>query len=296
MLYYQLHEFDLYTSHLTTADLHYDCFLFAILLMPINWLFESLRWKIILKSIFSVSWRQSIQSVLSGTALGFVTPARIGDYAGRIIIFPEEYRIPSLACLFFNSIIQNSVHVVGGLVFSYFFLQLYWPNYFSYTNSGFIIGSFVLVGVLGVFWLPNLGFYIIKKFSFFRNRKWSLHFKLLKNIPASVIAEVIIFSVLRYGIYFLQYLLILEALAVDVSWLELSSGIAFIYMLQSGIPLPPLLSFLGRAEIAVLVLGQFQINAATALLATLTLWIINLAIPALVGYFILLRKNLNGIK
>ena len=296
MLYRHFHEFDLSIKQITTSKIHFSFFLFAMILMPLNWFMEIIRWKIILNGLFPVTWRQSIESVLTGTALGFITPARIGDYAGRVILLPEQYRIPSLACLFFNSIIQNSIHVLGGILFSAFFLHLYWPNYFSFSFLGFVVVAFVLMALVTIFLLPKLSFYIMNKLAFLRESKWAVHFEFLKNVPFPVITAVVAFSIFRYGVYFMQYLLILEALDVNVSWLELSSGVAFIYILQSGMPLPPLLSFLGRTEIAILVWGQLQISATTALIATLSLWIMNLVIPSVVGYIILFRKNLKGIK
>jgi len=53
--------------------------------------------------------------------------------------------------------------------------------------------------------------------------------------------------------------------------------------------MPPLLNWLGRGEIAVLVLGQFDVIAIYALICTYLLWFINLGIPALLGYILILK-------
>src|SRR5690606_32769312 len=105
--------------------------------------------------------------------------------------------------------------------------------------------------------------------------------------------KILLLSSLRYMVYLLQYVLIMMSLGVELSFFELASCIALIYILQSGIPLPPLISFLGRTEIAVLVWSRFFVSPSLALIASVLLWSINLVIPAITGYIIILSNKLS---
>ncbi|MEQ9166951.1 MAG: hypothetical protein RLO12_11885, partial [Fulvivirga sp.] len=59
--------------------------LLVILLMPVNWFIEGLKWKIIAGKIVHLSKWQAFKGILSGLTIGFATPHGIGDYLGRIM-------------------------------------------------------------------------------------------------------------------------------------------------------------------------------------------------------------------
>ncbi|MBK8547119.1 MAG: flippase-like domain-containing protein [Saprospiraceae bacterium] len=95
----------------------------CLLIMPLNWFLEALKWKSVLKPIVRLSLYESFKSIMSGVFIGIFTPARIGEYAGRLINLPENARIPSLGATFYNSIVQNGIHVVLGFGLSYYFIK-----------------------------------------------------------------------------------------------------------------------------------------------------------------------------
>jgi hypothetical protein len=68
------------------------------------------------------------------------------------------------------------------------------------------------------------------------------------------------------------------------------SGIFLVFLIQSGIPLPPFLSMLARVEIAVIIWSVFERDVMIILSATFSLWIINLLIPSLIGAIFLVKK------
>jgi hypothetical protein len=100
-------------------------------------------------------------------------------------------------------------------------------------------------------------------------------------------------SLVRYGVYFIQYLLVLSSLHIEVKNWEVVSHLASIFLIQTLIPLPAFISVPARGEVAVLVWQNAGIHAAHALTATYTIWFINLIIPALVGLLILIKSVKN---
>jgi hypothetical protein len=62
-------------------------------------------------------------------------------------------------------------------------------------------------------------------------------------------------------------------------------------LLQTAIPLPPIVGLLARGEVALKIWGISSQNDLSILAATFTLWVINLIIPALIGLVFILRLN-----
>jgi hypothetical protein len=89
----------------------------------------------------------------------------------------------------------------------------------------------------------------------------------------------------------LQYYLALRFWGIEHSIL-LFAAISAGYLVQSLIPVPPLLSLLVRGEIALIVYGSFSTNALILVSAAFTLWIINLLVPALVGLLFYSKINI----
>lgn len=59
-----------------------------LFLMPLNWAIETAKWQLLLSGTVSQSFGDALKSVLAGLNTGFVTPNRIGEFAGRILLLP----------------------------------------------------------------------------------------------------------------------------------------------------------------------------------------------------------------
>lgn len=263
----------------------------CIVLMPVNWILEALKWKILIRPLVPITFYQSIKSVLSGVFLGVFTPARIGEYGGRMIHLPEEKRLGSIAATFYGSVVQNGIHVIVGLGLSYFIIKNTLVETTENLISLLILFFIILILFIIVLFLPSYWHLIFQKLTRYWFTKWIVHFDFLKNISAKTTGSILLLSGLRYSVYFSQYLLLLYALGINIPLWQQSSGISFIYLLQSGLPLPPILNFLGRGEISILVWGHFNIAAQLALWTTFLLWFINLVVPTIVGYFFVWHHN-----
>jgi hypothetical protein len=65
----------------------------------------------------------------------------------------------------------------------------------------------------------------------------------------------------------------------------IAACIATIFLFQTFIPLPPVIGFLARGEIALLVWSPFEIDPTLILASTYTLWLINIVLPSILGLF-----------
>jgi len=271
-------------------------FLLCLILMPFNWLLEARKWQLLVKSFYSLDFKSALRGILSGLSIGIITPQRIGEYGGRILVLPSKYNWEGVSSTFLCSIAQNMVNVVLGLLGAIIFLQNHVLEFDQRYLINVTIGGFVFLVILYFLGtnldkvkevLSNLGLKKILKPILDRLRY-------LKAVPVQTKMAVLNWSLLRYIIYVLQYVMILYFFGIEIDWLTGVTGVSLIYLLQTGIPLPPLIGIAARGEIALFIWGQFDNNSLGILSASYMLWIINLIIPSLLGLFFVLKTNILG--
>lgn len=262
---------------------------FCLLLMPFNLWLEALKWKILVRPLHEMTMWQSLVNILSGVFMGVFTPARVGEYGGRMINLPPDARIPSIAATLYGSIVQNSIHVLAGFGLSYYFIKSLIRETSENMLLLHIMSVGILLGLVIITLIPAYWQILFQKLTRYKFTKWIVRFDFLRQITTKTALSIIFLASLRYTVYFSQYMLILFALGIHIPFWQQSTGISLIYLIQSGLPLPPLLNILGRGEISVVVWQNFNVAVQLALSATFILWFINIVIPALVGYFMVLK-------
>ena len=271
-------------------------FIGCLFLMPVNWLLETRKWQLLVKSFYNLNFKEAFKGILSGLSLGIITPQRIGEYGGRILVLPSKFNWEGVSSTFLCSIAQNMVNVALGLVGAVIFLQ---SNVLEFDQRYLIfiaLAGFILL-VLLYFLGTNLRKVknVLADLGLKKMLKPILdRLRYLKAIPIQTKIAVINLSLMRYVIYVLQYVMILFFFGIDIDWVTGITGVSLIYLLQTGIPLPPLLGIAARGEIALFIWGQFDNNSLGILSASYLLWIINLIIPSLLGLFFVLKTNILG--
>lgn len=259
--------------------------------MPLNWLVESIKWRSLVLPWKSISLLQSIKAIMGGIAVGIVTPARLGEYAGRYALLPGADKQKSIPATLVSSISQNIINVIAGYLGALVFCFLYFPiNRFTYL-------ALSVIGLVGIFLILIL-FYRMSSIdlSMLSRYRWGKILLKQANVltyyHSGLLHYTLSLSALRYLIYSIQYVMILYYFGIDISFIAALSGVSVIFLLQSGVPLPPMLSVVARGELAIVVWSLFTDNVAGILVATFCLWIINLVLPALLGLLIVLNVNL----
>ncbi len=117
---------------------------------------------------------------------------------------------------------------------------------------------------------------------------------MLRNYTSKELTKVLFFALARYATYTMQYYLMLKYFGIEVPlWTGLAC-IAAIFLLQTSIPLPPIMGLLVRGEVALFVWGNFCDSELNILASTFGLWVINMILPALIG--IIFIVNINVLK
>ena len=271
----------------TEPKMYFTLFL-ALILMPINWGIESYKWKIATQDIENISYATSIKSVFSGICVGNIAPGRAMEFLAKIVFFKPENR-PSITILhFINGMFQMLITVTVGIIsMVYKFNKATTSSYFVYMV---IIGGMCLI--LFFCWaILNVAF-IQRKLKFI---KWFRNMDGAKNLTFSkaLILKLVSFSVIRYLVFTSQFFLIFNALIHQHSIAHTFMSIAAYFMLTSLIPMVSVIEPAIRAAIALFVFDSGADNSVIIVLSSTFVWIINVVIPSIIGYIILLKEKID---
>lgn len=274
---------------------HILAILVVIILMPFNWLLETRKWIHLMQPVEQVRMRKAFKAVLAGLTVSMFTPNRMGEYGGRILMVSPKNRIRSIFATLVGSMSQWLILVGGGLVgLLCLLLVARVPNNFQvYGWSVFILGVLILGGV--TFCYFNLAWFMGKAVKWRLTRRWAtkFHENLFCNYSKQELTKALGLSGLRYLVYSAQYFCLLASFGFEMNWIEGFSAILFVFLLQTGLPIPPTAGLIARGSLAVWVFGWFLRDTDTADLAlksavlasTFTLWLVNVLLPAIVGAF-----------
>lgn len=282
-----------FINNLSKDRLYY--LVICILLMPLNWLLESLKWRSLVKEFQVLSLGKSYRAILAGLSVGIITPQRVGEYGGRVLLLDEENRVKGILATFICSLAQNGVNVIFGII-GVFFLNKELDLVSEYWIILLVIGVLLTICLFYILYrnTKSLKSLVRKHVKIKWLREGIFKLAYLKEINLTLHLEVLMYATMRFGVYLLQYILILWFFGIDMSLFQGFSGVSSIYLIQSGIPLPPIVDVAARAELAYLIWGVYSENVLGILSATYGLWIINLILPSLLGLFYLIKMNLSN--
>ncbi|MGM0580355.1 MAG: lysylphosphatidylglycerol synthase domain-containing protein [Bacteroidota bacterium] len=260
--------------------------LLVVLLMPVNWLMEILKWKYSINPIANISINKATEGVLAGIALGFVTPHAIGDYFAKVFSLTHQDRKNALGLILISRMMQMLPTAIFGLIAFY----IYSSRSFSKINIPLTL-SYPILSVLGLLLAVLL-------LMIYFNRK---HPKIqdyvipVKKMGLKLLSMLAGLSVLRYFIFSAQFLLLLSVLDLKINIFMQFMGVAFMFLAKSILPTFNFLSDLGIREFSVaLFFEAIEVDVAAVIASGLILWLINIAIPAFIGIFFIPRLKLKN--
>ena len=271
--------------------------LVVLILMPLNWFFETQKWLALMRKIESISFYQALKVVLVGLSLSLFTPNRVGEYGGRVMMVSKGNRLHAVWATMVGISSQWIVLVVGGwwALMGAFYLD------FMPINIT-LLGSLILLGGIASVFLLIIYFNLKQVVRYGARFKWTQ--KWAEKMSASPfdyytnreLIQALIYSGTRYLIYSFQYLCLLYFFGFQAAVFATFLGILIVYLLQTGIPLPPSTGLLARGNIALLIFGYLSIIEGTAmavLSATFSLWMLNVVLPSILGAFFVARLGWN---
>ncbi len=258
---------------------------FALLLVPVNWGIEFLKWLLITKSVgTSLSIRTLGASLFAGISTGIVTPNRIGNFIGRVIYFDYKERALLTLGTLYGNLAQFLATVFFGVVGLYFT---------SNTAVGFQIGDWLLgfgfcVVVCAIILYFVFPFVPLRRINVFKRRLNTL--LIFQKSSKRTFLLLFILSGARYLVFILQFTLLLIAFGAEYSH-ELIYSLYVLYFASTLTPNLIMGKLVVRETIGLVVLAGVVSNPMIILTASLSLWVINLGIPSLIGLFFVVQSK-----
>ncbi len=265
--------------------------LFVVLLMPVNWLIESIKWRFLLKKIEKIILKKAFIGVLSGISFAIFTPNRIGELGGRVFVLNKRNRVKAVFASFAGSLSQFLITLLLGFI-AWLILIFYYEELLSnidnkYLNLVKIIGISSVLLVSAVFFNFNFFVKLLSKIKFLKKVSGSI--KILKKYTVKELIKALLFSLSRYLIFLFQFYLLLIFFDVKISIFEAFLGISLTYFTVSIIPSITLAEIGIRGSASIFFIGLFSSDSPSILSASILLWLINLAVPAVIGSVLFFR-------
>ena len=112
--------------------------------------------------------------------------------------------------------------------------------------------------------------------------------KAVENINATMLLQLLSLSVIRFFVFGIQYYLLFRLFGVEVGWWQGFWAISITFLVLAIIPTIALLEVVQRSTVALKIFGLLTTNELGIGLTTITVWFINLIIPALAGSLLIL--------
>lgn len=259
------------------------------ILMIVNWSIEAYKWKLLIRKLNPIRFIRSFKAVWTGVTLGLFTPNRIGEFGGRILYVPKKFRIRAIVVSLIGSFSQNTATFIIGLLSLLIFIRRF--NSFHELIFGIIILISIIALILLLFAYYNFEMVanVFKKVRILKRIR--PYVDALKLYTSGDYTRLLALSAVRYLVYTAQYLIFLNLFGATLNVTEGITAIGVIYLAQTVIPTFAIAEVLTRGSIATQVLEFYGVDGFIALAASTCLWLLNLIVPAALGYIFILRYN-----
>lgn len=267
---------------------------FAFLLSFFNIYLQFYKWKITANVVLQESHNSKIWlSLFYGFSAGVFTPARIGEYFGRALVFKNHSLLRVTLATLLDKLFLLLLVALFGSISSILFI-----HYHYQVTSYLTIGLFILV-----FSLFYLFFWIIFNDRFWDNilfaklrdsikLNWLFDkIKIFRNLDKKYATKMLLISFVFYLCFLVQYAVLVAAFSNHTNYFEYLWAGNLIMFAKTIIP-PVSLGELGiREGASVFFITMLGESASVGFNASIFLFFINVLIPSLIGLTLLLKKN-----
>ena len=256
----------------------------VVLLMGMNWGIEAWKWRTLMRRVERLTFLRSVVATIAGTTIGLITPNRVGEFAGRVLFLEPEHRVQGSFATVLGSIAQFVVTLlVGGvaLVFNRYLHANSWEPGHAWNV---VVWSALLIGCAAVFLFFSPGAFARLLLAIPWLKRFERHAQVLDTFSRADLVRVFLLSLLRYGVFTVQFAIVLVAIAhVDV--VEAMLSVPVVFLVTTLVPTIALTELGVRGSVAATFIQGEDVGIVVS---TALVWLINLVLPAMVGGIILL--------
>ncbi len=272
-----------------------------LMLMLLNHSLEAFKWQHLIAKLEKVRFWLALKAVFTGISVSMFLPNRVGDYLGRVFMLRQANPVKSILVTIIGSIAQLLSTVLAGLlasaIFLFYRLNLLKANEkWLFTAAVFFI-VFMILFALFVYFNVKM----IKPLAETVFPRWKEKIAAFLDVftyySRKDLLKVLLLSLLRYLVFSFQFFLLLRLFGIGISYAMAMMLIALVYLLITVIPTIALSELGVRGSVSVYLFslylgaeGYWNDDMAMAVFAASTgIWLINLALPALLGVFFVYR-------
>ena len=250
------------------------------------------KWKILCNACLNEKSKKRIfLSLIQGLAAGAFTPARIGEYVGRKFSLPNQtlfdVTITTAVDKFFLLFINLAAGSIAVILFLHYavFVNIY------ITTSLFILLTFGLL-LSGYFLLheqlwDSILVQYLRQFKFLQGI--AHRFKFLRQLDNKTLLRTMLVNIIFYFCFVFEYAFLIVAFHLQTNIVTAVWIGSLMFFTKSLFPAISLGEIGIREMISVYFVSQFGIPEAVGFNSAFMLFIINIALPAVVGmilYFV----------
>ena len=266
----------------------------VIALMFVNWSLEALKWKRMMRKLELIPFSRALSAVFSGLTISFFTPNRIGEYAGRIFHLHTANKIKGTLVTILENFSQLIITIAIGSVS----LVLYLNNYTEL--HGYILW---VTGIILILFSATLIFLFLEvpvldeaALKMRRLKKITGYLQVLSEYTKPELLIILGLAFLRYVVFTTQFFLLLKVFGIQGSFAEEILLINMVFFVMTLIPTFALAELGVRGAVATYFLSKISPDSLAILNASVSLWLINLVIPAITGILFIFQFRFNTVK
>lgn len=267
--------------------------LFAVVLIFVNWGLEAEKWRLLVSTVRPVKFGTAYKAVLSGVSFSVALPNRVGEYIGRMMYQPEGSRLKTISLAIVGSIAQLVATLLFGIIGLIVLkreLLLAFPQ-FNIWYQFILYGLIFSLAALTLFYF-KVGSVVHFFSRWLKNHHWLYLVESLENFNAAFLVKIFLLSSIRYGVFMAQYTAVFYLFDVHVTATNIMTVMSVVFLSLAVIPSIALLEVGLRGEVSLRLMGLFSANSLGIGLTSVTIWTLNLILPALIGTLLLLNVKL----
>ena len=279
-----------FKKQLVGGEIHW--LILSIVFLPVNWLLEAQKWRVLLSPVVKIPLWRSLKAIMAGVTVSIFTPNRIGEYGGRILLVDPKHNWHAVVATLVGSLSQLAALLTCGLIGLLYFAWRFLEVELLVLQGIMLLGISLLGLLFFSFFNIDLVIPVVKRLPLVQRFKKQLKFlRVLKKYSSRLLSKALGLSFLRYLTYSVQFFFLLQFFGINAPFLEALAGIATIFLVQTSVPLPPVMGLLTRGQVALFVWSFFEGNEISVLASTYSLFVINLVLPSLIGAIFILKTN-----
>ncbi|MBK5210228.1 MAG: flippase-like domain-containing protein [Flavobacteriaceae bacterium] len=249
--------------------------LLLLLFTDVNWILEIFKWKTLASHEKKITFFEAFEQCLASLTVSIITPNRIGEYGAKALYFEKKQRKKIMVLNLMGNLSQLAVTLVFGILGIFFLSASFEIALFSFNTLKFLL----IASVLLLLFFIGKNSRIIKKIKEYAHKIYNYS----KELPLKILTKTLGYAVFRYLVFSHQFYFFLKLFQVDADYITLISLIFSTYLIASVIPSLAVFDWVIKGSVAVFIFGFIEVSPLTIVSITTFMWLLNFAIPALIG-------------